>query len=69
MWRKKIEEMFTDSPEGKCIAIIESLRCDNSKLSNTIERKGSSLSWKEGAVQASYELFKADIELIVKALE
>lgn len=67
-WRKKLEELFADDPEGKCIAIVESLRCDNSKMGNTIERKGSSLAWKEAAVQASYEMVKSDIEIVVTTL-
>lgn len=51
------------------MAIIESLRCDNSKLSNTIERRGKQMTWKESAVQASYDMVRADIETVVTGLE
>ncbi|EAR94374.2 hypothetical protein TTHERM_00049190 (macronuclear) [Tetrahymena thermophila SB210] len=68
-WKKKVEEVFADDPEGKCIAVVESLRCNNSKFSNTVERKGAQFSWKEGALQASYDIFKQDIDLVVLALE
>jgi hypothetical protein len=49
------------------MAVIESLRINNAKLFNTIERK--QLPWKEAAVQLAYEMFKADADLVSQALE
>jgi hypothetical protein len=50
-WKKKLEETFADDPEARCMAIVESLRSDSSKLSNIIERKsGSAVTWKESAL-------------------
>jgi len=37
-WKKKVEETFAVDKEGKILAVIESLRVNNKKLSNTIEK-------------------------------
>lgn len=73
-WKKSVEEFIKDDPEAKGLLVIESLRIDNSKLSNTIEKREGAIpfkewkDWKDKAVNIAYDLIKADTELVAKAL-
>jgi len=49
--------MFEADPEGKCIAIVESLRLNNANLNNTLDSNLKSLTWKAQAVVAAYKVF------------
>lgn len=46
-WKKSVEELIKEDPEAKGMVLIESLRIDNSKLSNTIEKRECSIPFKE----------------------
>jgi hypothetical protein len=41
-----IDDIFRDDSDGKAIALIESLRQLDPKDSNTVEKKGTNLTWK-----------------------
>ena len=55
--------------------MTESLRINNSKLSNTIQKRDNDIpfkdwkEWKEKALTISYDLIKTDTETIAKGLE
>lgn len=47
VWKKKIEEYFSQDKEAKCITIVESLRFSPPNLSNTIKQTQLGVALKE----------------------
>lgn len=63
-WKKRVIELFEKDQSFFALGVVECLRVNNKKYSNTVEKSGKSLPWKEAAVQSAYDIFKGDIETI-----
>ena len=40
-WKKRIDEIFSADKSGRILTVIESLRTNNIKFSNTVEKQGA----------------------------